>query len=105
MKTRCMLFGAFVVALVAIPAPAEDKEDAKAKKFKFLKVVIDGKETPKKELADMLLTVSPDHEGTVTKGDKVLHKGKAKVDTSKTPHEIEMTVNEGDDKGKVRKGI
>jgi uncharacterized protein (TIGR03067 family) len=100
---RLMVLGTFVLALAASPTPAAD--EAKEKKFKYLKIVIDGKETPKKEIADMVLKVSEEGVGTVTKGDKVLYKGKAKMDMSKTPWEIDVKLSAGKDKGKISKGI
>jgi uncharacterized protein (TIGR03067 family) len=103
MNLRSMLLGAFVLALIAAPVPAADKDAPK--KFKYLKVVVDGKEMPKTDLAEMLLTVNKEHEGVVTKGDKVLFKGKAKMDMSTTPWKIDITLTEGDDKGKTMKGI
>jgi uncharacterized protein (TIGR03067 family) len=72
--------------------------------WKYVSAVVDGKEKPKKELEDLTLYIEGDN-GTVKKGDKVVSKSTAKIDFGKKPIEIDVTITEGENKGKTYKGI
>jgi uncharacterized protein (TIGR03067 family) len=106
MKTRWLLLGSLVLGLVAAPAPAEEKKpEAKPMKFKYISIVQDGEAVPEKEVAAMTLTVGTDGKGVVMKGKKVFAEGTSKMDMTKTPWEIDVTMTKGEHKGKVIKGI
>jgi uncharacterized protein (TIGR03067 family) len=111
MKTCWLVLGALAVAFVAGPVQAKkakakdaEKPEVQEMKFKYISVIIDGKETPEKELEGMILSVKGD-KGVVMKGKKTLFAGTSKMDMTKTPWEIDVTITAGKDKGKVIKGI
>jgi uncharacterized protein (TIGR03067 family) len=106
MKSRCTVVGMLALVFVAGQLRAEDKPQKAAPemKFKYLSIVIDGKEVPKDELKDMLLVVTG-NKGVVKKGKKILFEGTSKLDMDKTPWTIDMKVTAGKEKGKTYKGI
>jgi uncharacterized protein (TIGR03067 family) len=106
MKTRWMVVGLVALSVCAgrVAAKKEAAEEARVMKYKYVAVTHDGKEVPKDQLEDMTLTVTG-NKGVVKKGDKVLYEGKSKVDMTKKPWHIDITISQGEDKGKVSKGI
>jgi uncharacterized protein (TIGR03067 family) len=106
MQMRCTVVGMLALVFVAGQLRAADnpQKDAPEMKFKYLSVVIDGKEVPKDQLKDMLLVVKG-NKGVVKKGKEVLFEGTSKVDMDKTPWTIDMKVTAGKEKGKSYKGI
>ena len=91
-------------------ARAEDKADVEKelKKFQgtwtFESVEVGGKEQPAAEFKDMTVTF----EGakfTVKKGSDVIQVGTEKLDPSKSPKTVDLTVAEGLNKGAVMLGI
>ncbi len=63
-----------------------------------------GKELPAGELKGLILTFEGDKH-TVKKGDEVLQVGTQKLDLSKSPKTIDVTMTEGPNKGTVMLGI
>jgi uncharacterized protein (TIGR03067 family) len=63
-----------------------------------------GKELPASELKGLILNFEADKH-TVKKGDEVLQAGTQKLDPSKSPKTIDVTVTEGENKGKIMLGI
>jgi len=63
-----------------------------------------GKELPAGELKGLILTFEGDKH-TVKKGDEVIQVGTQKLDTSKSPKTIDVTLAEGPNKGTVMLGI
>jgi len=63
-----------------------------------------GKELPAGDLKGLILTFEGDKH-TVKKGDEVIQVGTQKLDPSKSPKTIDVTMTEGPNKGKVMLGI
>ena len=63
-----------------------------------------GKELPIGELKGLILTFEG-HKHTVKKGDEVIQVGTQKLDPSKSPKTIDVTLAEGPNKGTVMLGI
>jgi uncharacterized protein (TIGR03067 family) len=102
-----MVVGMLAVVIGAGPLVAQkDKPRAErpVMKYKYISIIKDGKEVPKEELKDVILTVTGE-KGVIKKGDKVLSEATAKVDTMKTPWTIDLKVTTGEGKGKTFKGI
>ena len=91
-------------------ARADDKADVEKelKKFQgtwtFESVEAGGKEGPAAELKGMTVTFEGD-KYTVRKGDEVIQVGTQKLDPSRSPKTIDVTVVEGLSKGAVMLGI
>jgi uncharacterized protein (TIGR03067 family) len=89
---------------------ADDKADVEKelKKFQgtwtFESVEADGKEQPADEFKGMTLIFEGDKH-TVKKGDEVIQVGTQKIDPSKSPKTIDVTMTEGPNKGAVMLGI
>jgi uncharacterized protein (TIGR03067 family) len=104
MRTCRLVLGALAVLCVAGLARADKKAETEQKKFRYVKVVNDGVTMSKDDLKDMVLIVTGD-KGVVKKGDKTLFEGTSKMDMSKEPWTIDVTITAGEGKGKVMKGI
>jgi uncharacterized protein (TIGR03067 family) len=63
-----------------------------------------GKELPANELKGLIVTFEGDKH-TVKKGDEVIQVGTQKLDPSKSPKTIDVTMTEGPNKGTVMLGI
>jgi uncharacterized protein (TIGR03067 family) len=91
-------------------ALADDKADLEkeVKKFQgawtFESSVSGGKELPADDLKGIILTFEGDKH-TLKKGDEVIQVGTQKIDPSKSPKTIDVTMTEGPNKGKVMLGI
>jgi uncharacterized protein (TIGR03067 family) len=120
MPQRCLLALPTALLFVAalLPAVAQDKGDpAKgdpAKKdaellqgtFNFAKVEIDGVKQPRKMKGEPFQTITfKGDKFEVKRGDTVLQAGTFKLDATKNPRTIDITINEGDAKGTVQLGI
>ena len=90
--------------------PADDKADVEkeVRKFQgtwtFESCATGGKELPAGELKGLILTFEDDKH-TVKKGDEVIQVGTQKLDPSKSPKTIDVTMVEGPHKGTVMLGI
>jgi uncharacterized protein (TIGR03067 family) len=90
--------------------PADDKADLEkeVRKFKgawtFESSETGGKELPTGELKELVLTFEGDKH-TVKKGDDVIQVGTQKLDPSRSPKWIDVTMAEGPHKGTVMLGI
>ena len=91
-------------------ARADDKAgvEKELKKFQgtwtFESVAAGGKEVPAAEFKGMTVTFEGD-KYTVMKGDEVIQVGTEKLDPSKSPKTVDVTVAEGLNKGAVMLGI
>ena len=91
-------------------ARADDKADIEkeTKKFQgtwtFESSEVGGKALPAGELKGLILTFEGDKH-TVKKGDEVIQVGTQKIDPSKSPKAIDVTMTEGPNKGAVMLGI
>ena len=91
-------------------ARADDKANVEKelKKFQgawtFESVEADGKEQPAAEFKGMTVTFEGD-KYTVKKGDEVIQVGRQKLDPSRSPKAIDVTVTEGLSKGAIMLGI
>jgi uncharacterized protein (TIGR03067 family) len=91
-------------------AQGDDKMDLEkeVKKFQgtwtFESSVTGGKELPADQLKGLVLVFEGDKH-TVKKGDDVLQVGTQKIDPSKSPKTIDVTMTEGPSKGAVMLGI
>src|SRR5438874_7942464 len=91
-------------------ARADDKAEVEKelKKFQgtwtFESVETGGKEGPAAEFKGMTVTFEGD-KFTVKKGDEVIQVGTQKLDPSKSPKAIDVTITEGPNKGAVMLGI
>ena len=89
---------------------ADDKADLEkeVKKFQgawtFESVEAGGKELPAGELKGLVLTFEGDKH-TVKKGNEVIQVGTQKLDPSRSPKAIDVTLTEGVNKGAVMLGI
>ena len=89
---------------------ADDKADLEkeVRKFQgawtFESSETGGKELPASELAGLILTFEGDKH-TVKKGNEVIQVGTQKLDPSKSPKAIDVTLTEGVNKGAVMLGI
>ena len=89
---------------------ADDKADAEKelKKFQgtwtFASVEAGGKEVPAAEFKGITVTFEGD-KYTVKKGDEVIQAATQKLDPSKSPKALDVTVAEGPNKGAVMLGI
>ena len=90
--------------------PADDKADLakEARKFQgtwtFESSEAGGKELPAGDLKGLILIFEGDKH-TVKKGDDVIQVGTQKLDPSKSPKTIDVTMTEGVNKGTVMLGI
>jgi uncharacterized protein (TIGR03067 family) len=105
------LFGTLVfTASGGTGAWAEDKAavEKELKKFHgtwtFESVEKGGKEIPAADFKGMTITFDGD-KGTVKKGDEVIQASTHKLDPSKSPKTVDVTVTEGPNKGAVMLGI
>jgi uncharacterized protein (TIGR03067 family) len=91
-------------------AVADDKADLEkeVRKFQgawtFESCEAGGKEPPASELKGLILTFDG-NKHTVKKGDEVIQVGTQKLDPSKSPKTIDVTMTEGPNKGAVMLGI
>src|SRR5262245_11237767 len=89
-------------------AGEKDDLEKEAKKFQgtwtFESSEAGGKELPTDELKEFILTFEGEKH-TVKKGDEVIQVGTQKLDVSKSPKTIDVTMTEGPSKGKVMLGI
>ena len=91
-------------------ARADDKADLEKELRKFQGAwtiessEAGGKELPSGELKGVILTFEGDKH-TVKKGDEVLQAGTMKLDLSKSPKAIDVTITQGPEKGAVMLGI
>ena len=91
-------------------ALADDKADLEKEVKKFQGTwtiessVTGGKELTADELKGFILTFEGDKH-TLKKGDDVFQVGTQKIDPSKSPKTIDVTITEGPNKGKVMLGI
>src|SRR6516162_2956414 len=89
---------------------ADDKKDLEkeVKKFQGTWTIESsksgGKELPANELKGLIVTFEGDKH-TVKKGDEVIQVGTQKLDPSKSPKTIDVTMTEGPNKGTVMLGI
>ncbi|HET6572252.1 MAG TPA: TIGR03067 domain-containing protein [Fimbriiglobus sp.] len=70
----------------------------------FVKHDVDGKPTPDDELKAMTITFEAD-KFVIKKGDEVMEAGTQKMDPSKKPAEVDVTITEGERKGQTQLGI
>ena len=98
------------VGLVVPGTRADDKPDVK-KEFKkfhgvwtFASVEAGGKKAPADQFKGVTVTFAGD-KYTVKKGDEVIQVGTQKLDPSRSPKTIDVTVTEGLNKGAVMLGI
>jgi uncharacterized protein (TIGR03067 family) len=105
-----LLCGLVLTASGGTGARADDKEDVEKelKKFQgawtFESVEMGGKEEPATDFKGMTVTFE-NNKITVKKGDEVIQVGTQKLDPSKSPRTIDVTVAEGRNKGTVMLGI
>jgi len=89
---------------------ADDKADLEKEVKKFQGAwtiessVTGGKELSAAELKEFILTFEGDKH-TLKRGDDVFQVGTQKIDPSKSPKTIDVTITEGPNKGKVMLGI
>jgi uncharacterized protein (TIGR03067 family) len=100
MKLRVLVVLTAVLLLFSGTQAGEKKKST----WKFVSIIADGKEVPKKEFEEFTLYIDGD-KGVTKKGDKVVSRSTAKIDFEKKPITIDVTITEGKDKGKVLKGI
>ena len=98
------------LGLAAASAPADDKADLEKEVRRFQGAwTIESSETGGKKLpADDLKGLIVTFEGnkhTVKKGDEVIQVGTQKLDPSKSPKTIDVTMTDGPSKGMVMLGI
>jgi uncharacterized protein (TIGR03067 family) len=99
-----------VVGFAASGTLADDKADIEKeiRKFQgtwtFESSEAAGKELPAGELKELILIFEGDKH-TVRKGDEVIQVGTQKLDPSKSPKTIDVTIVEGPNKGAVMLGI
>jgi uncharacterized protein (TIGR03067 family) len=104
------LIGAVGFALGVSGTAAGDKADLEkeVRKFQgtwtFESTVANGKELPADELKGLVLTFEGDKH-TVKKGDAVIQVGTQKLDPSKSPKTIDVTMTAGPNKGAIMLGI
>jgi uncharacterized protein (TIGR03067 family) len=103
MKTRWTVFGVAALLLVGTQLRADDTKK-EVMKFKIVSLKVDGKDIPKKDFKDMVLTVTG-NKGVLTKAGKVISEATSKMDQSKDPWTIDITITKGENKGKTLKGI
>ena len=98
------------VAFIASSALADDKTDLEKELKKFQGTwtiessVTGGKEIPRDQLKGFIVIYEGDKH-TVKNGDKVIQVGTQKIDPSKSPKTIDVTMTEGPSKGTVMLGI
>src|SRR5262249_14318310 len=105
------LLGALVFTAFSAPgAWADDKADIEKelKKFQgtwsFESSEAGGQKLPADELKELIL-VFEGNKFTVKKGDQVVQVGTEKIDPSKSPKTVDVTITEGPEKGAVMLGI
>jgi len=106
-------FGALCCCVLGFAAPgilADDKADVEKETKKFQgdwtieSSVTGGMELPADQLKGFVVIFEGDKH-TVKMGDQVIQVGTQKIDPSKSPKTIDVTMTEGPDKGKVLLGI
>src|SRR5262245_27983723 len=101
-----------VIAVVAaggtLRGGGKDAGDKELKKiqgtWKFISHEMDGKPTPKEEVAKLTITFAGD-KWTVRVEDKVVQAGTHQLDGAKKPAQVDAVVTEGEDKGSTMLGI
>jgi uncharacterized protein (TIGR03067 family) len=106
MKERWMVVGTLALLVVAGQLLADnDKKDApQTMKYKYVSFTDAGKEVPKEDIKDWTLTVTGD-KAVWMNGAKVIAEATFKSDRTKTPWTVDLNITEGEDKGKMVKGI
>jgi uncharacterized protein (TIGR03067 family) len=115
-RIRMRIFLVALCCAIGLAAPggpgtaADDKADLEkeVKKFQgtwtFVSSEGGGQQLPAGELKELVLTFAGDKH-TVKKGDQVVQVGTQKLDPSKSPKAIDVTMTEGPNKGAVMLGI
>lgn len=99
-----------VLGPTALIAPTDDKPDVEKETKKFQGTwtiessIAGGKEIPRDQLKGFLVTYEGDKH-TLTHEGQVFQVGTQKIDPSKSPKTIDMTMSEGPSKGAVMLGI
>jgi uncharacterized protein (TIGR03067 family) len=108
---RHSLLAVLLVAGFALPGGfADDKADLEKERQKFQGTwtfessEAGGQKMPADDLKGLALTFEGDKH-TVKMGDQVIQSGTQKLDLSKSPKAIDVTITEGPSKGKVMLGI
>lgn len=102
--------GTFTVFLAAVSLALAQDAASDAKKLEGawepVAVTADGKKLAEADVAKsgMRLTID-DHRYRVTVQGKLTEGGTFKLDPAKTPRALDLTITEGDDKGKMQLGI
>ncbi len=103
-----MSLHAIVLALATLFIAADDttKNDVDQFKgsWKTEALEVGGQKAPREAFKDDLMTFE-EKEYTQERGDKVVERGKYKLDPSKNPKEIDFDITEGPDQGKHQVGI
>jgi uncharacterized protein (TIGR03067 family) len=92
--------------LSATALSADDKKDTDAfqGKWKIASIEVNGENVPTDQFEKAVLTITGD-ERLMKDDEKVVHRSKYKLDSSKNPKTIDFIVSEGTFKGKTLKGI
>lgn len=99
-----------VTGLAALGVLADDKAELKKEMKKFHgdwtieSSIMGGVENPRDQLKGLIVTFEDDKH-TLKMGDQVLQVGTQKIDPSKSPKTIDVTMIEGPNKGQVMVGI
>jgi uncharacterized protein (TIGR03067 family) len=99
-----------IVCFTASGAVADDKADRAKETKKFQGTwtiessVTGGQEIPRDQLKDFIV-IYEGEKHTLKHGDKVFQVGTQKIDPTKSPKTVDVTMIEGPDKGKVMLGI
>jgi len=111
MQSKCLWFvlvTAFVAGGSLRGQGAKDAGDDVLKKlqgtWKFVSQEMDGKPSPKEELAKQTITFADD-KWTVRQDGKVVRAGTHKFDPAKTPAQVDALVTEGEDKDSTMLGV
>ena len=103
------LLAVWAVAVLAGAAASEDDASKKESerlqgRWRSVSFEADGKKASEDQLKQRTITYTGDR-WTVREGEKVIVAGTQKLDPSKTPHEIDSLITEGEGKGITMLGI
>jgi uncharacterized protein (TIGR03067 family) len=99
-----LLLASQLLAIRNTPAQDAPKAGKEEKKYRFVSLMIAGKELGKEDLKGMVLVLKGDH-GTLLKDDKEILTATSKIDRAKKPWTMDIEITSGDEKGKTMKCI
>ena len=100
----------FVVTSLTAAGDAKDEAIKKDRKqyegtWQVVSLEVDGKQVPEEDAKKITVVNEADGQWAIEVEGKVVARGTSEIDPTKKPKAVDLTVTEGDDKGKTALGI